>query len=121
MAGLTSAFLTAGAPAVVATLWPVDDRTTERLMDAFYSELGRGATIAAALRAAQAVVRADPTTRHPFYWAGFVAIGEADARPALVRRSLVRALLPALIGALVAAILLLAAQSMARRRPRSTS
>jgi hypothetical protein len=39
----------------------------------------------------------------------------------LVRRSLVRALLPALIGALVAAILLLAAQSMARRRPRSAS
>lgn len=121
IAGLTSAFLTAGAPAVVATLWPVDDRTTERLMDVFYDELGRGATIAAALRAAQAVVRADPTTRHPFYWAGFVAIGEADARPALVRRSLGRAMLPALIGALVAAILLLAAQAMARRRPRSAS
>src|SRR5678809_1199902 len=67
MAGLTSAFLTAGAPAAVATLWPVDDRTTERLMDAFYGELGHGATIAAALRAAQGVVRADPATRHPFY------------------------------------------------------
>ena len=121
IAGLTSAFLTAGAPAVVATLWPVDDRTTERLMDAFYGELGRGATIAAALRAAQAVVRADPTTRHPFYWAGFVAIGEADARPALVRRSFVRAMLPALVGALVAALFLLAAQSMARRRTRTAS
>lgn len=121
IAGLTSAFLTAGAPAVVATLWPVDDRTTERLMDAFYGELGRGATVAGALRAAQAVVRADPATRHPFYWAGFVAIGEADARPALVRRSLVRAMLPALLGALVAACALLVAQSMARRRPRTAA
>jgi len=114
VAGLTSAFLSAGAPAVVATLWPVDDRTTARLMDEFYAELADGATIAAALRGAQGIVRADPATRHPFYWAGFVAIGEANARPALVRRSLTRALMPALAAALLAAFAFLAWQVIAR-------
>ncbi len=76
--GLTSAFLSAGTPAVVATLWPVDDAVTARLIARFYAELSRGATAAAALRAAQTAVRRDPATEHPFYWAGFVLCGEGS-------------------------------------------
>jgi tetratricopeptide (TPR) repeat protein len=78
--GLTGAFVSAGVPAVIATLWPVEDRATARLMEAFYAALARGETVAAALRKAQLAVRRNPRTRHPFFWAGFVLVGEGDIR-----------------------------------------
>ena len=37
--GLTRAFLFAGSPSVVASLWAVNDRSTMRLMSAFYGRL----------------------------------------------------------------------------------
>jgi tetratricopeptide (TPR) repeat protein len=74
--GLSSAFLAAGVPTVVATLWPVDDRTSAALMRGFYRELSRGAPAAAALRRAQLDLRRDPRTAHPACWAGFVVAGE---------------------------------------------
>ncbi len=78
VAGLTTAFLVAGAPSVVATLWPVDDQVTERLMDRFYAGLAGGLAAADALRAAQQELRAGADTAHPFYWAGFVLVGEPE-------------------------------------------
>jgi len=74
--GLTSAFVSAGVPVVVSSLWPVDDAATARLMTAFYDELARGKTVATALRLAQAAVRSNPSTSHPFYWAGFTVVGD---------------------------------------------
>jgi CHAT domain-containing protein len=84
--GLSSAFLTAGVPAVVATLWAVDDRTTARLMSRFYDALQRGASAATALSEAQRALRRSPDTRHPFYWAGFVLVGDGGVRVALTQR-----------------------------------
>jgi hypothetical protein len=65
---------------VVATLWPVDDRITARLMRRFYAGLASGRTVAGALRQAQAEIRRGDGTAHPFYWAGFVAIGRGELR-----------------------------------------
>jgi tetratricopeptide (TPR) repeat protein len=76
--GLSSAFLSAGVPTVVATLWPVDDAVTARLMTRLYEGLARGGAVATALRRAQLEVRADPATSHPFYWAGFIVVGEGS-------------------------------------------
>lgn len=84
--GLSSAFLAAGASTVVATLWAVDDRVTEKWTQAFYSELGRGHTVGEAARSAQAALRADPATAHPAYWAAFVTVGDPTLRPRLVPR-----------------------------------
>jgi hypothetical protein len=84
--GLTGAFAAAGVPAVIATLWPVQDRVTARLMKEVYVSLGRGATVAAALRKAQLAIRNDPATRHPFYWAGFVLVGDGSVRVGLQER-----------------------------------
>ncbi|MCK4773989.1 MAG: CHAT domain-containing protein, partial [Candidatus Krumholzibacteria bacterium] len=76
--GLTSAFLSAGVPAVVATLWAVDDAVTAELMEAFYSELAGGRPVALALKAAQNAIRGRRNTEHPFYWAGFVVVGNGN-------------------------------------------
>jgi tetratricopeptide (TPR) repeat protein len=78
LTGLTTAFLYAGARAVVVSLWSVSDRATSDLMLVFYHELLSGATTAGALRAAKLALlrsgRADE--RHPSRWAPFVLIGD---------------------------------------------
>jgi CHAT domain-containing protein len=74
--GLSRAFLYAGASTVIASLWNVDDRATSELMTSFYKRLQEGMSKAAALRAAQAETRAKPEYSHPYYWAGFVLIGQ---------------------------------------------
>jgi CHAT domain-containing protein len=54
---LNRAFMYAGAPSVIASLWSVDDDATQQLMIAFYSHLKEGLSKAEALRAAQIEVR----------------------------------------------------------------
>lgn len=72
LVGLQRAFLYAGTPAVVTTLWKVDDRASYELVRAFYDRLD-GAGPVAALRQAQIeALRAFP---HPFAWAAFGLTG----------------------------------------------
>lgn len=73
--GLTHAFLAAGSPTVVSTLWPVDDAATEQLTRWFYSALAGGASVPEALRNAQQRLRADPD-RAPDDWSAFVVTGD---------------------------------------------
>jgi CHAT domain-containing protein len=47
-------------------------------MERFYEGYASDAEPARALAAAQRALLATPTTSHPFYWAGFVAVGGAD-------------------------------------------
>lgn len=84
--GVTGAFMSAGVPTVVATLWPVDDLTTARLMDRFYARLAKGESVASALAEAKRTIRSDPATRAPFYWAGFVVVGEGRPSVGLLPR-----------------------------------
>jgi CHAT domain-containing protein len=84
--GLVRAFGFAGAEAVLATLWRVDDASTFVFMDHVYRRIAEGSTPAAALRAAQlAFIRApDPAYRaHPYFWAGFQLTNQV-VRPAPV-------------------------------------
>ncbi len=71
---LSRAFMYAGSPSVVASLWSVDDEATEQLMVAFYTHLKEGLSKAEALRHAQMDVR--QKYPHPYYWAGFVLTGD---------------------------------------------
>jgi CHAT domain-containing protein len=73
--GLSQAFLYAGSPSVVASLWNVNDDATKLLMVAFYSRLRQGLSKTDALRAAQVEVRRKYPS--PFYWAGFVLTGDS--------------------------------------------
>jgi CHAT domain-containing protein len=76
---LAEAFLAAGARTVVASLWSADDTFASALMDRFYQRLALGEETSLALRGA----KLDLLTKYgeqvsPFYWAGFVAIGDAS-------------------------------------------
>jgi CHAT domain-containing protein len=73
--GLPRAFLYAGARAVVHSLWRIDDRVTQTLMQHFYSELRAGQGRGAALRSAQ-LACLDSDNRHPFFWAALVLTGD---------------------------------------------
>jgi CHAT domain-containing protein len=50
------------------------------LLVAFHRELQAKHTAAEALRLAALAQLRRPAERHPFYWAGFVAMGDADRR-----------------------------------------
>jgi CHAT domain-containing protein len=70
--GLSWAFLRAGSRNVIGSLWEVSDASTPLLMDQMYGELEKGASPAAALRAAKLSLLHSPGTfRKPFYWAAF--------------------------------------------------
>ncbi|HYT63155.1 MAG TPA: CHAT domain-containing protein [Gemmatimonadales bacterium] len=72
--GLVQGFLYAGASNVMATLWPVSDVATARLMERFYKELAAGRPEGEALALAQRAAARDAGTAHPFYWAGFTLV-----------------------------------------------
>ncbi|MGB2982314.1 MAG: CHAT domain-containing protein, partial [Candidatus Bipolaricaulia bacterium] len=76
--GLTRAFISAGTPSVMSTLWEVVSRPTRDLMVAFYGFLGSGLDLAEALRQAQLVLLKDEggSYQHPLYWAAFVPYGD---------------------------------------------
>jgi tetratricopeptide (TPR) repeat protein len=71
--GLARAFLLAGASAVVAAQWDVDDDATSRLMADLYMRLASGSPLPRALADAQAARAA--AGEHPIDWAGFAVLG----------------------------------------------
>jgi CHAT domain-containing protein len=79
--GLNRAFMYAGVPSVMASLWSVDDESTSVLMEAFYNHLRQGDGTARALQAAQRETRA--RYPHPFYWAAFVLTGDPEMNTAV--------------------------------------
>lgn len=76
--GLVSAFLKAGARAVVAALWEVHDRTAVGLMDQFYDGLRQGLPVAEALASAQR--RARSAGALALHWAPFTVVGDGRLR-----------------------------------------
>ena len=75
--GLTRGFMYAGASRVVASLWSVSDMATATLMGQFYKSMEKdGMQPAAALRAAQVYMSAQPQWRSPYYWAAFQMEGD---------------------------------------------
>jgi CHAT domain-containing protein/Tfp pilus assembly protein PilF len=75
LVGLTRAFLSTGAPSVLASLWEINDRSAVTFMDSFYRQL-RQTDKATALAVVQRQMRQRGMYRHPYYWAAFVMVGE---------------------------------------------
>ncbi len=74
--GLNRAFLYAGVPNVLFSLWKVNDQATSDFMSHFYRAMLQGQSYAAALRAAKLKLLADPVTASPNLWSDFLLIGK---------------------------------------------
>jgi CHAT domain-containing protein/tetratricopeptide (TPR) repeat protein len=79
-AGLTRAFMYAGARGLVVSHWAVESAATRDLMVEMFRRLRAGADASVALAEAQRALRAvagHPFSRaHPFFWAPFVFVGD---------------------------------------------
>ena len=77
---LARAFMYAGSPSVIQTLWNTEDRASARLMTYFYETLVRGLDKTSALREAKLkyLASANGFEGHPFYWAGFTLYGDVE-------------------------------------------
>ena len=80
MIGLSWALFVAGVPSTVVSQWKVEAASTRNLMIAFHKPLslpgGSKVSKAEALRQAELLVMRRASTNHPFYWAGFVLVGD---------------------------------------------
>ncbi len=75
--GLTRAFMYAGVPRVIVSLWSVNDSATAALMADFYRNMLRGGKRPSeALRDAQLELRKHKEWQSPYYWAAFVQQGD---------------------------------------------
>lgn len=75
LVGLSQAFLSAGTPSLVVSLWRVHDRSTTLFMERFYQGLLDGRSRPDALRRAAHRVREEYP--HPYYWAPFILLGKS--------------------------------------------
>ncbi len=71
--GMSRAFIYAGSPSVITTLWKVNDRSSYELMRDFYSNL-RTMKKSEALR--QALLKTMKEFPQPFFWAAYGLTGE---------------------------------------------
>ena len=71
--GMAQGFLKAGASAVIASLWPIQDGPTLELMDRFYERFRVTGDSPAAL--AEAMKDLQQTLPHPWHWASFAVLG----------------------------------------------
>jgi CHAT domain-containing protein/Tfp pilus assembly protein PilF len=80
--GLRRAFLYAGAQTLVTSLFEVPDSETRELMKRFYTGVNAGQGKLRALHSAQRTFiderRQMHGAAHPFFWASFVLVGNAD-------------------------------------------
>jgi CHAT domain-containing protein len=77
MVGLTRAFLYAGTPSVLVSLWNVSDMSTAALMGEFYKNMVKNKRSKTdALRKAQLTLIKNEKYAHPFYWAPFILVGD---------------------------------------------
>ena len=72
--GLQRAFKSAGVETLVMSLWKVDDKATELLMEEFYKLLLKGYSKDDAFQTAKAKVRSKKSYSSPYYWASFIML-----------------------------------------------
>lgn len=75
---LARGFVYAGAKSVVSSLWKVEDHSTSELMGLFYQHLNDGLPKNKALQQAKLDFLQTSSMVEPFFWAGFIPIGDVS-------------------------------------------
>ncbi|MBW4428082.1 MAG: CHAT domain-containing protein [Nostoc desertorum CM1-VF14] len=73
--GIAGIAVQAGARSTLASLWLVDADSTALLMEEFYKGLKNGLVLPEALRLAKLSLLSSEKYFHPYYWAGFILVG----------------------------------------------
>jgi CHAT domain-containing protein/tetratricopeptide (TPR) repeat protein len=76
--GLSWALFVAGCPTTIVSQWSVESSSTTELMLAFHRNLKSGFSKSEALRQAAIKLMTDKKHGHPFYWAGFIVVGDPN-------------------------------------------
>ncbi len=77
LVGLSRAFIHAGAPSVVASLWKVSDEATVEMMRSFYLNLQTMPKAQALQNAQLGLVKSNAMiSSHPYFWAPFILVGD---------------------------------------------
>ena len=70
-------FSYAGSESIITSLWNVyDNPSTVNFMESFYKKLKKGLSKDEALRAVKLETLNNPSTAAPYFWAGFIPIGD---------------------------------------------
>ncbi len=75
MMGLSWAFMLAGCPSVLTTLWKLPDESVPMWMEAFYTALRQRRSVAQSVREATLRLLRDARYRHPRYWGAWIVQG----------------------------------------------
>jgi CHAT domain-containing protein len=110
---MARAFLYAGCPSIVMTLWEVEDKSSAKLMLNFYRYLFRGYSKPEALQKAKLehLKNADPLKAHPYFWMGYIIVGNPS--PLKFPNEVVIYIL--IFGVLLAVFLYIGGKSIKRR------
>ncbi|HRF41961.1 MAG TPA: CHAT domain-containing protein [Saprospiraceae bacterium] len=74
---LSRAFAYAGAKSIVTTLWAVKDKSTKDFMLAFYSNMENWPKAEALWQTRKDFLKKHKgEAAHPYYWAGFIGVGD---------------------------------------------
>ena len=79
--GLRRSFLQSGARTLITSMWRIPDAETRDLMVEFYRRKLAGNRTATALREATLEIRKRLEAKgrtHPFYWGGFILVGDPN-------------------------------------------
>ncbi|RXQ95095.1 CHAT domain-containing protein [Ancylomarina salipaludis] len=97
---LARGFFYSGCPSLIMTLWTVEDLSGSKLMSSFYKYLSQSFPKDVALQQAKLdyLESADALKSHPYFWSGYVAIGETQT---LFRFSMIHKILMFLGGVLL--------------------
>lgn len=85
MVGLSWSLFIAGSPSTIVSQWKVDEKSTNELMFSFHENFVRrgrppqaAGSTSEALQKASLKLMESTEHRHPYYWAGFVLIGDGS-------------------------------------------
>jgi CHAT domain-containing protein len=84
---LAHSFAYAGCPAIVMSLWRIDEKTSSMVINSFYDYLEKGLSKDMALHQAKLdfIANARGQLQLPYYWAGMVLLGDPD--PVVLKKS----------------------------------
>lgn len=76
LGGLAQSFAMAGSRGLLVSHWAVSSTATSTLMQSVFQHRAEGRSTAESLALAQAEMRQDQRLDHPYFWAGFILVGE---------------------------------------------